>query len=722
MSALRFRPFTRARRVRTVSLLACFTSAFALAVSVHGVDAAGAADDAAHAAPTITVPLLSTAPAIDGTIGAEWASAANVSLTYDFTNRRAVDEPTIVHVAQDGSAIDVAFDVTQRENVVAATTTNGSSVTSDDFVEVALSPNGPLGFQYAFYANPRGARYQTSTENSSYAPPWQAVAKTRPGGYTLTMRIPLAIVRSGGRTNWRAQFARATVAANAFDVWSFDPHASNANDATFFGSLVDVGKTASAAETRPRPRAQFYGLGEATTKANGGNTSRVGGDFALPVAPTVSLLASVHPDYSNVETDQQTISPNAFPRSYSEVRPFFTQAAQSFNATFSCSNCPQLLYTPAIPTFRDAYAVEGTKGPLTFAGFDAVGDGRDDAAETLDYSMSNTARALGLAIQNVTVNEAGGTRDEVSSLSSGYTNQHTHFGAYLNYGTESGTAVADSRQGTYYQTGMVYATATTVGLLDWTHIGADFAPFDAYVAQNDISGPQLYASDTIPFRAQTILHDVSFSTFDADYKNAAGLPAQNDVTSQVNVDFRNLVTVHAYSNESAVRTQSNEYLPFDGSGALVGYEFNTATPSYVDYSGGPYYHGRLDAWTYLATLPVAPKIHLTLEADRDTYFTSHPGESSGTQWLERGSLDYQIDRQTQFDIGLRKIVGPSLPVSFAPPNFSTINAGNVTVAFHYLSRSGRDEIYLVYGNPNSLATTPALFAKYIFYLGAPKGT
>jgi hypothetical protein len=672
--------------------------------------------------PAVAVPLLAAAPAVDGRIGPDWAAAVNLPLTMDFTNRRPADEPTSVRIAQDGSAIDVAFDVTQREPVVAATVTNGSSVTSDDYVEVALSPNGPLGFQYAFYANSRGARYQTSSENSAYTPPWGAAAVTRQGGYTVTMRIPLAIIRSGGRMSWRAQFVRSTVHANALDVWAFAPGASNVSDATFFGTLTGVGAQASSAATRPRARAQLYGLGELTTPAVGGDTSRVGADIALPIAPTASLVGSFHPDYSNVETDQQTIAPTAFPRSYTEVRPFFTQAAQSFNDTLSCTNCPQLLYTPAIPTYRDAYAAEGTQGPLTYAAFDVVGDGRNDSAEALDYDVSNPSRAIALNVQNVTVNELDGVRDQVTSLGTGYQNQRLHMGIYLDYGTESGSTITDPNAGTYYQTGFDYATATTTMTLSWQHLGAQFDPLDAYVAQNDINGPQLYVSQTVPFKAKTILHDIVFSTYDADLKNSVGLPSQNDSGAQINVDFRDLVTLHAYDSESAVRTTADEFLPFDASGFLVGYKYSTATPSYVQYSGGPYYHGQLDAWTYLTTLPILHNVHLTLETDRSSYLTRYPGEPGGTQWLERGTFDLQLNRETQFDVGIRRLIGPQLPVAYTAPDFAALNAANVSAAFHYLSRSGRSEIYLVYGDPNSLATTPALFLKYILYLGAPKGT
>jgi len=93
------------------------------------------------------------------------------------------------------------------------------------------------------------------------------------------------------------------------------------------------------------------------------------------------------------------------------------------------------------------------------------------------------------------------------------------------------------------------------------------------------------------------------------------------------------------ANSQGIRTTENEFLPFDGNGFNFGYRENTNTPSYVQYTGGPYYHGKLDAWTYLSTLPVTRSIHLALETDQDKYLTAHPGEVSTNQWLERASLD-----------------------------------------------------------------------------------
>jgi hypothetical protein len=43
----------------------------------------------------------------------------------------------------------------------------------------------------------------------------------------------------------------------------------------------------------------------------------------------------------------------------------------------------------------------------------------------------------------------------------------------------------------------------------------------------------------------------------------------------------------------------------------------------------------------------------------------------------------------------------------------------VSVAFHFLT--AKNEYYAVYLDPNSLSTKPALFLKWIRYIGAEKG-
>jgi hypothetical protein len=668
---------------------------------------------------TVTVPTLAAPPSMQGTIDVSWDPAATLTLGQDFTYRRPAAEATEVRVAQDSTGLDIAFIVTQAEPLVQRQQTNGSSVTSDDYVGVYLYPHGTVGFQYAFFANPEGTRYQTSSENSAYTPQWTAIGHATPTGYVVTMRIPLEVIRSGGSTTWRAQFVRATVATNGLASWTFSLREQNVNDPAFAGTLVGVGVKRSTA-SRPKPRAQIYGLGEATTRANGGNTSRIGTDFSLPVTPTASFVGTLHPDYSNVEIDQQTIAPSAFAYQYAEVRPFFTQAAQAFNYNFSCSDCPMLLYTPAIPTFREGYALEGTQGPVTFGAYDAIGDGRVDQAEAFDYNKETTENFFSANLQRVAVDTSTGLHDELNSFQGGVNNQKTHFFVYGNVAFESGDLVTVPGEANYQEYGFGYASATTVAVLNAQRIGAQFDPVDSFVPQTDITGYEWFARKTFNFSPTYFLHDIQVADFYARYHNRFGDLDQTDTAERTQFDFRNLITAKVNFSANGVQVADREFLPFDGNLLYLGYKVNTVTPTYVQRTYGKYYHGQLDANTYLTTLPLRKRLNLTLEGDQDTYFTHYPGETSGTQWLERASLDWQITRDASFDVGARRIFGPYLPNSYALPPFGTVTASNVSVAFHLLNR--RNEFYIVYGDPNSLSTTPALFIKWIRYIGAPKGT
>jgi hypothetical protein len=683
----------------------------ALALALLALPEAAAADTL-----STQVPLLPAVPSMSGAIDDSWSKAVKLPVLFDFTYQRP-GEPTDAFVAQDPSGLDVAFVVTQRAALTASQQTNGPGVSSDDRVAVTLWPQGTNGFRYRFVANALGARYQSSSENSAYEPTWIAAARRTASGYTVTMHIPWIIIRSGGSKTWNAQFERLTVADNADQVWEHVQGQRNSADAAYAGALTGLNVTAQAKVTRPQPRLQLYGLGEMAPKSFGGNTSRIGADFAIPVTATSSLLGAFHPDFSNVETDQQSIAPTAFHRFLNEVRPFFTQAAQNFNNTFSCTNCPTTLYTPAIPTFRQGYAYEGTAGRFSFGAFDAVGFSRTDSAEVLNWGLNDTKQIVGLSLQRVSVNVPG-FRDNVTTLYTGYLNQHTHDFVYLNTGNDSGTGVTDNGFAQYWEYGGGYVDKTTTAGFSFQKVGPQFNPVDGFLNQPDISGYQLFANKKFIFSKTAMLQEIDGSTFFTRMHDHSGNPAQAIVSAQVNFDLKNQLSIHVFGGSQSIEIFNGEFLPFYGNGASLNYRSQTSTPTVVVYSGGAYYHGHLTSWTYSTVLPIVKRVHLALEDDENYY--ASPTEPAAKQWLERASIDWQFSRSASFDIGARRIIGRNLPNAFEPPQFDFLNAGNISAAFHFLA--AKNEFYLVYGSPNSLATTPALIFKWIRYIGAEKGT
>ncbi len=178
-----------------------------------------------------------------------------------------------------------------------------------------------------------------------------------------------------------------------------------------------------------------------------------------------------------------------------------------------------------------------------------------------------------------------------------------------------------------------------------------------------------------------------------------------------------------------------ELLPFNVSGVSLGYRLATSSPTSLSFSTGAYYHGTLDSYSFLTTIPIRHNVFVSAELDRNRYASALAGELDAAQTLERVAVDWQLTRFASFDLGLRRIVGRNLPNAFQTPSlganaacaetngyspFDCVKAGNISIALHLLRAS--NELYAVYGNPNSLATQPTFVLKWIHYFGAQKGS
>lgn len=677
--------------------------------------------------PAVTVPELPSPPHVNGIIDASWNGAAKINLGFDYPYRRAASEPTTVYIAQSGNALYFAWDVHQREPLTIGQTTNGGGVFNDDHVAIALYPQGSQGFMYIFRSNIEGARDQSSTENSAYAPQWESAGHKTPYGYQVTERIPLDIMRSGGSSTWRAQFVRIVQNGGSRDIWNYDPAMQADIDVNYIGTLkgIVVPKTAA----RPPARVQVYGLGEMAARSAGGSTARVGADFSIPITATASFVATLHPDYSNVEIDQQSIAPQEFPRFYQEVRPFFTQIGSQFNGHFGCWNCPTTLYTPAIPQFSQGYAVEGTQGPATFAAFDAIGAQRTDDAQTFGLFETNRDHQAQFSFQRVNV-DMPNVHDTTSTIATGYGFSHDHAFVFANAGTDRGTFVTDPSQAGYQEYGVGIVDQTSTFIVDYQHVGSEFLPLDGYVFHPGITGLNVSLSKTYNYSPSANIQQVSWNASWDLYHDGSGRVNQSDQFASVALRTRSQIGFSVGSGSSYLLAPTGELLPFNQNSLSLSYRANTATASYLTYGHGRYYHGFLNSWNASTALRVAKPLILSLETDTTHYVPDDRfgrgtafSEIAANQLLERASLDWQFNHNASIDIGARRIAGIFAPNGFGyVPTSATsaMNEMNLTAAFHFLAL--RNEFYVVYGDPSQLSTLHALFFKWIRYLGAPKGT
>ncbi len=705
---------------------------FAAALAVALLQPVAAAAEDTGKGFTISAVAVETPPKIDGTLDdPAWKQAAHVQLLWDSSYRKVASEATDVYVLNDSKYVYVAFVVKQSEPITASQHTNDQPLGTDDVVRVFFWPGGDQGFEYMFAANPIGTRYSYSGENAAYSPAWEAVARRTPDGYIVTDRIPLNVMRGDGRSTWRLQFDRRILVNNQMLVWAHDPAMSSDDSAVYTGYLQGMKIAGTVARTKPR--ANLYVLGEKASPAIGGSTSRVGADIAIPITQTSSFLATFHPDYSNVELDQQTIAPTAFPRRYQEVRPFFTQGA-NFYSQFNCNDCVNwpLLYTPNIPTPREGYAVEGVQGHYNFGAFDSISDGRTDLAQAMQYA-SPSRNFYGL-FERVAVNEPG-IRDDATYFQAIVGNAH-NFNVYATVGNEQGTLVTNPDEGQYREYGLNFFTPKNGIFAAYHDVGSQYAPLDSFFQINDVKGPTVFVYQEVDFGPKSFIQNFTVSQDIQQMHNHLGQLNDTNDSSSITVNTRNLFTLSAVTGSNYLRFPGEPGGVANQNGAGLTYGGNTSAPSYFTYNVGNFGAGYVHAGSHVASFKIGKRGTLALEADNTLQIMNDPHvcttvtDVNGNslhyglpstcrfeQWLERVSYAFQISPGSSLAIGVRRIIGVG-PVFFSTPQFT--DASNVSVA--YYRRLGHGELYVVYGDPNALSTTPALIAKFIFYAGAQKGT
>jgi hypothetical protein len=650
-------------------------------------------------------------PPIDGNADAAvWKTGTHLELQWDLRQQKASKDKTDIYLLHDAKYLYVAFVAEQHSDILATQHTDEVGFDTDDEVQVDLWPGGDSGFRYLFTATPLGTHFSHSSENSNYGPKWSSAARMTPGGYEVTMAIPFDAMRGDGRNTWRVQFVRFEQKSGAIYEWAHLPAQTDHNDVAYAGYLTDM--QAAVASTRTKPRLAVYSLASLASALAGGTTSRAGADWAVPMTPTASFIGTVHPDYSNVDLDQQTISPTAFARFFQEVRPFFTQGASFYNP-FDCTGCPgvQELYTPNIPTPRTGYAYEGTQGTAHFGLFDAIGDGRTDTAQSL--YVTSTDRTAWLSTQRVTA-DLPGIHDDVDTSSFEYTNKKSAFG-YVTYGQDRGTNVLDSGQGNREEVGGgLYGPKFFVGGA-LREIGTYYAPVDGIVQHPGIAGYNFNFDRWFSYAPTNAVNTFEYYGSVDRYQGPTGGLDQTDQNVTVDFTTRNNFFLAVNTGAAYVRFGDGPFMPVSQNGPLLGYKMRTSTPSEISYNGGRFGDGYLSSWIRQSTLSLGPRGTIQFEGDNTDY-----AANSGVrmrQWLEKATVSFQMGHDSSLAVGVRRIIGVAPPLGSLPV---FTNASNVSFAYHRQLR--HDELYVVYGDPNTLATTPSFIVKLVHYFGADKGT
>lgn len=672
-----------------------------------------------------------------------WATGITFKDFYDYTTHQPAEHATVAHLLYDDKNLYLSVHAEQAGvPIVAAQTVDHAGVASDDHISLNLETSGSGARVYQFRVNPKGVRDEYDSENSRFAPEWQAVTKILPdGSWNAVMIIPLSVIRaqSAAKQDWQVDVVRFVAHDNEEYTWAYDDTMQNVGSSQYWPHMVGIAIPAQS--SRPRPHADFYTLGNAGSDRgvfqNGvGNfqdtkVRPLGADVTVPFTNTMAFVGTINPDFSNIEQDQTTIAPQEFQRQYSEYRPFFSQGANYMTpipeANINSNDIS--FYSPKIGIFNRGLKVEGTQGLASIGLLNVIGDGSNDSVFGYGYNRPDQSFTYGLTAVDANHN---GTHDETFGYGVATTNPHSGVLALLRMNQERGSndvighTPIDPGQANDFQLAGGVQNAHTILLLNYRDVGPQYMPLDGYITNNDIRGPQaFYAYNGAGNKGAAIKsYNISFG---ADrFVRSTGELHQADVFANVSVTTKNLISlgygdstselsdpVFAFGNNTPVAL-------FNSQSLSVGYRDGTPAPIDASYSWGPYVNNNLQPIFLQQPMLMTSQqfgrwaLGLMYEGNIEHargIFSDAPALDS--QWLRSLSVTRSFDKNTTLAIALRGINGTG---GYATPGI------NLAMSFHKRFANS-NEFYAVFGTPASPTSTLNRFlVKYVFHTGGATGT
>ncbi len=206
-----------------------------------------------------------------------------------------------------------------------------------DTFEVLLDTFADRRNGFIFGTNARGARADTqiANEGRDVNPNWDAVwwvaAQVVPEGWTAEFRIPFKTLRfqPGDGRVWGINFARRVRRKNEATYWSPVSRAFSIVRASSAGTLTGLPDVAQGRNIRVKP----FVLGGAVRPLGGSDVTfdrSAGLDVKAGLGPSLTLDATINPDFAQAEADEQQVNLTQFSLFFPEKREFFLENSGIF--------------------------------------------------------------------------------------------------------------------------------------------------------------------------------------------------------------------------------------------------------------------------------------------------------------------------------------------------------------------------------------------------------
>jgi uncharacterized protein DUF5916/cellulose/xylan binding protein with CBM9 domain len=321
-------------------------------------------------APSAAAARVTTAIRIDGRLDeAAWLSATPIT---EFTQQAPSEgqpssERTEIRILYDDDALYIGAKLFDRHAPRSRVGRRDMGMSASDWLTVIIDARHDHLTSFGFEVNPAGVRRDqtraSGQEDNSWDPVWEAATTVSDSGWFAELRIPFSQLRfsNSPEQTWGLQVERQIARNQEFSEWAYTPP-GQAGGAPRYGHVTNLTRLATGKRLELMP----YVVSKAEYIDRRGNPFRSdseykidgGVDLKYRLTSSLTLDATVNPDFGQVEVDPAVINLTAFETFFPEKRPFFIEGSEMFRFGDDGSN--NVFYSRRIgrqPSLAPPYAV-----------------------------------------------------------------------------------------------------------------------------------------------------------------------------------------------------------------------------------------------------------------------------------------------------------------------------------------------------------------------------
>ena len=631
---------------------------------------------------TIEAVKFQTPPTVDGKLDDDcWQRVTVVDEFKIAELETTVPDKTEVYLGFDDEALYIGFRCVQEEpSMIANQTRRDGSFQYEDHVAVYLDTHHDRRRSYCFAVSPLGIQRDEKQGDLGWDGEWLAAAIVESSVWTVEMKIPFEILDlpQSEKQTWGLNLVRRHQSLDRTSIWA--DTGVNVSDANQFGTLTNLEFNPKDTGRKFQIGGYFLGKSGDFSKSESLSqrlTAAVGGDVSYKLTTSTSVIGTVNPDFSHIESEVQGIVLSDLEQRLTDRRPFFQEDGRIFRAPIA------LFYSRRISEMAYGGKLIGKTGRATY-GLMNVKEKSDDSHNMLLRGLwdAGNSSSLGLFFAS---KEIPGTYNRSIAFDGS-----VRLPKALNFATTYAGNWEQQKDNTRAFIAEISRKGNPIISLAYRDFTAGFNPANGYVRLTDIRQPSFWGVYRWPVE-KGFLRNVNFESVQSLTWNQNGEKTRANHFQLIGFDLGEKIQTGFFYNNWSYDVYSNWVVA-----SQITYNRQSPDRIFVVYQHGEFEGAKA---TFVTTaMNLIPFRFLSVGIEGENLWQTFPDGGKTREFSVRASMNIEIGTEKWITFRLRSGGNHK-------PNF------NAVFKYTFIENI---VLYIVYGDQRAEETANQLFTKVAF--------